>query len=65
MMWFEERATVTPELAANIRLLLMLPAMGRYSSTGLLLLGVGILALNFVPRVLRSGSWALPRRSNR
>jgi hypothetical protein len=65
MMWFEERATVTPELAGNLSLLLSLPAVGRYCSMGLLLLGIGILGLSLAPRILRSEKWALPRRSKR
>lgn len=65
MMWFEQRATLTPELAANLRLLLMLPVMGFYCSLGLVCLGIVIVALQFVPRILRSEKWTLPRRIKR
>jgi hypothetical protein len=65
MMWFEERATITPDLAASLRLLLMLPVIGLYCSTGLVCLGIVIVAIQFVPRILRSEKWTLPRRSKR
>ncbi|GFG38362.1 hypothetical protein Cfor_05707 [Coptotermes formosanus] len=65
MLWFEERATVSPEIAADLRLLLMLPIMGLYCSLGLVLLGIIILALHFLPRFLRSDNWTVPRRSKR
>jgi hypothetical protein len=65
MMWFEQRATITPDLAANLRLLLMLPIMGLYCSLGLVCLGIVIVALQFVPRILKSEKWTLPRRSER
>jgi hypothetical protein len=65
MMWFEERATITPELAANLKLLLTLPVMGLYCSLGLTLLGIVMLAFNFLPRLLKSENWTLPSRSER
>ena len=65
MMWFEERATVSPEIAADLRLLLMLPIVGLYCSLGLVLLGIVILALQFLPRVLRSDDWTVPLRNKR
>jgi hypothetical protein len=65
MLWFEERATVSPEIAADLRLLLMLPVIGLYCSLGLVLLGIVILALHFVPRILSSDKWTVPRRNKR
>jgi len=65
MLWFEERATVTPEIAADLRLLLMLPIIGLYFSLGLVLLGIVILALQFLPRILRSDDWTVPLRNKR
>jgi hypothetical protein len=65
MMWFEQRATITPELAANLRLLLMLPVMGLYCSLGLVCLSIVLVALQFVPRILKSEKWTLSRRSKR
>jgi hypothetical protein len=65
MLWFEERATVTPEIAADLLLLLMLPIIGLYCSLGLVLLGIVILALHFLPRILRSDDWTVPVRNKR
>jgi hypothetical protein len=65
MLWFEERATISPEIAADLRLLLMLPIMGLYCSLGLVLLGIFILALHFLPRILTRDNWTLPLRSKR
>jgi hypothetical protein len=65
MMWFEQRAKITPDLAANLRLLLTLPVMGLYCSLGLICLGIIIVALQFVSRILKSEKWTLPRRSKR
>jgi hypothetical protein len=65
MMWFEERATMTPDLASSLRLLLMLPVMGLYSSLGLVCLGMVIVAIQVLPRILKSEKWTLPRRSKR
>jgi hypothetical protein len=65
MMWFEERATMTPDLAASLRLLLMLPAVGLYSALGILCLGIVVVATQILPRIVRSEKWTLPRRSKR
>jgi hypothetical protein len=65
MMWFEERATITPDLAASLKLLLMLPTMGLYCSLGLVLVGIVTVALQCVPRILKREKWTLPRRSKR
>ena len=65
ILWFEERATVTPEIAADLRLLLMLPIAGLYCSLGLVLLGIVLLALQFLPRILRSADWTVPLRNKR
>jgi hypothetical protein len=65
MLWFEERVTVSPEIAADLRLLLRLPAIGLYCSLGIVLLGIVILAIHFLPRILRSRNWTLPQRNER
>jgi hypothetical protein len=65
MLWFEERATITSEIAADLHLLLILPIIGLYCSLGLVLLGIVILALQFLPRILRSDDWTLPLRNKR
>lgn len=65
VIWFEERATLTPEIAADLRLLLMLPIIGLYCSLGLVLLGIVVLALQFLPRILRSDDWTVPLRNQR
>jgi hypothetical protein len=62
MMWFEERATVTPELAGHLSLLLAVSTAGFYCSLGLLLLGVCTLAVSLARR---SDNWILPRLGNR
>ena len=54
MMWFETRATLTPELATSLRIYLQLPTAGLICSVGLLLTGLLILGLTFLPRVVRS-----------
>ena len=65
MLWFEQRATISPEIAADLLLLLMLPVVGLYCSLGLVLLGIVILALLVLPRIMRSDNWTLPRHKKR
>jgi hypothetical protein len=50
-MWFEERATLTPELASSVGILLQLPTAGLFCSLGLLLAGLVSLGLVHLPRV--------------
>ncbi|XP_069695590.1 protein croquemort-like isoform X2 [Periplaneta americana] len=65
MMWFEERATITPELAASIKLLLMLPVVGLYCALGLILVGVVIIVFSFLPKIMRRNRWSLSHRTRR
>jgi hypothetical protein len=60
MMWLEERASLTPELATSVRLLLNLSDAGLFCSVGLLLAGVVILALACLPQL-----WGDVRRTQR
>ncbi|XP_069695607.1 protein peste-like isoform X2 [Periplaneta americana] len=52
MMWFEERATISPELSASLRMVLRLPLIGIICSVCLLLLGLVLLGFAFLPRVV-------------
>ncbi|PSN44141.1 hypothetical protein C0J52_15658 [Blattella germanica] len=65
MMWFEERATMSEELASDLRLLLMIPSMMLYISVGLIVLGCVLFGIGVLPKVYRSNHWTLPHLSKR
>jgi hypothetical protein len=56
---------MTPDLAASLRWLLMLPAVGLYSSLTLVCLGIVVVATQILPRIVRTERWTVPRRSKR
>jgi hypothetical protein len=65
VLWFEKRTIFSPEIVVDLRLLLMLPVIELYRSLGVGLLGIVILALQFVPRILSRDNWKLLRRNKR
>lgn len=60
MMWFEERATISEELAAQLSLLLMLPVVGLYLSLVFIILGSLLFGFGVIPKIYRSRRWTLP-----
>lgn len=61
MLWFEESAIMTPELAQSLKMLLALPDVGMYCSYGVLLLGLFIMAFVGALKLMARVQWRMIR----
>ncbi|PSN44142.1 Protein peste [Blattella germanica] len=60
VMWFEDRATIPPDLARKLQMVLYLSKAGQYFSIGILVLGIILFALSVLPDVLRRQTSPIP-----
>ncbi|KAJ9578473.1 hypothetical protein L9F63_005293, partial [Diploptera punctata] len=61
MMWFEERATMSEELATQLSSLLLVRVLGTYLSIIFIFLGILLFSCGIIPRIYSSRQWTLPR----